>query len=248
MVTYKQVYKAIENNQLNKLKQYVNKGYVLEKELIFNEFIFNGIPENTNRSSNDEFLTFTLIDQNIGCVKNICYTSTFFNRFEILKWVYEKGCKLDPILIYFAIQNDNLEMLKWFESKGCQYDAQMYFCRIYQRECIVFGRKKPIGQELIKHILIQIGDKKTQEFFETLLCLSPKSQVIELLNSLEFDFDLEIDLRYLLSVEIPKEYDLLNEKIQNQSILMTNRKQLCMEELRDKLPMDIVKYCIVTYM
>lgn len=44
-----------------------------------------------------------------------------YGRFEILKWLYEKGCEITRGTFQNAISSGNLELIKWVHDKGGSY-------------------------------------------------------------------------------------------------------------------------------
>jgi len=58
--------------------------------------------------------------------KYVCLNAAKNGHIEVLKWACEKGCKIDNEVCINAAKNGHLEILKWAYEKGCKIDIGVY--------------------------------------------------------------------------------------------------------------------------
>jgi hypothetical protein len=123
------IYKIIENDDINKFKEYIDSGYLIDR-------ILYSICAKHNRIN---FLSYMLQKENNKKswdeLTSLCAAES--GHLECLKFCIENGCPWDELTPAFAAGNGHLECLKYTSSK-ISFVTVIKAAKTNQLECFMY--------------------------------------------------------------------------------------------------------------
>ncbi len=192
-------------------------------------------------------------EQGIRFCEEVCDHAICSDNFEMLKWLDELGYTMDKNnACEYAVQNDNFEMFKWLHEKGCiitqsacETAVELYgnfdiFMYCINNECKV---TLDIAQSASIH-------SDTLEIFKYCFVHYKDPQKFWNCQNFSGNFD-AIDLddpvwRKLFDLDL-YHYPLLAQRVKQKKLEIEQISQKLLEVFQDdnKLPNDVIKYCIL---